>query len=132
MSDAGFAALAAARWIHFASVMLLFGASLFPFYALPAQTTSPELGRLPGALRLAALLAFLSGLAWAAASLVNITGDVDSLFDRESLAAFLFDTGFGNTVTWRPENPRVPSKCAHIMTVKGDTWSYNPQQICQD
>jgi putative copper resistance protein D len=95
LSDAGFAALAAARWIHFASVMLLFGASLFPFYALPAQTTSPELGRLAGTLRLAALLAFLSGLAWAAASLVNITGDIDSLFDRETLAAFLFDTGFG-------------------------------------
>src|SRR5205085_5242666 len=37
-----------------------------------------------------------------------------------------FDTGFGNTVRWRPENPRVASRCAHIMTVKGDTWSYNP------
>ncbi|MEA2862044.1 MAG: hypothetical protein QOC72_4083, partial [Methylobacteriaceae bacterium] len=34
MTDAAFAALAAARWIHFASVMLIFGASLFPFYAL--------------------------------------------------------------------------------------------------
>jgi copper resistance protein D len=95
LSDTGFAALAAARWIHFASVMLIFGASLFPFYALPTQTTPPALVRLPGLLRLAALLAFLSGLAWAAASLVNITGDIESLFEPETLAAFLFDTGFG-------------------------------------
>jgi putative copper resistance protein D len=95
LSDTGFAALAAARWIHFASVMLLFGASLFPFYALPTQAISTELARLRGAVRLAALLAFVSGLAWAAASLVNITGEIDSLFDRETLAAFLFDTGFG-------------------------------------
>ncbi|MEA2759832.1 MAG: copper resistance protein [Methylobacteriaceae bacterium] len=95
MSDTGFAALAAARWIHFASVMLLFGASLFTFYALPAQTISPEPRRARGVLRVAALLAFVSGLAWAAASLVNITGEIDSLSDRETLAAFLFDTGFG-------------------------------------
>jgi copper resistance protein D len=95
LSDTGFAALAAARWIHFASVMLLFGASLFPFYALPAQTISPELARARGVLRFAALLAFLSGIAWAAAALVNITGEIDSLFERETLAAFLFDTGFG-------------------------------------
>jgi copper resistance protein D len=95
LSDTGFAALAAARWIHFASVMLLFGASLFPFYALRPQTIMLELARLRGTVRLAALIAFLSGIAWAAASLVNITGDIDSLFDRETLAAFLFDTGFG-------------------------------------
>jgi putative copper resistance protein D len=93
--DAAFAALAAARWIHFASVMLLFGASLFPFYVLPTQISSPELARARGALLAAAVVAFISGLAWAAASLANITGDAASLLDRDALTAFLFDTGFG-------------------------------------
>jgi putative copper resistance protein D len=95
LTDAGFAALAAARWIHFASAMLIFGASLFPFYALPAQTAAPELAPARGVLGAAALLAFVSGIAWAAASLINITGEADSLFDREALTAFFFGTGFG-------------------------------------
>jgi putative copper resistance protein D len=93
--DAAFAALAAARWIHFASVMLLFGGSLFPFYALPAPTMPPVLARTGGAFRAAAIVALFSGLAWAAASLFNITGDAESLLDRDTLTAFLFDTGFG-------------------------------------
>jgi putative copper resistance protein D len=93
--DAAFAALAAARWIHFACAMLLFGASLFPFYALAPRTMAPELAQARGVLRVAALVAFVSGIAWAAASLVNITGEADSLFDREALTAFVFETGFG-------------------------------------
>ncbi|MBV9393297.1 MAG: copper homeostasis membrane protein CopD [Methylobacteriaceae bacterium] len=95
MTDAGFAALAAARWIHFASVMLIFGGSLFAFYALPRQTAAPELADARGLLRLAAPIAFVSGIAWAGASLVNITGEADSLLDRQALSAFLFETGFG-------------------------------------
>ncbi|MEA2840795.1 MAG: copper resistance protein [Methylobacteriaceae bacterium] len=75
--------------------MLLFGASLFPFYALPAATSSPLRANARSAVRLASMIAFLSGTAWAAASLVNITGEAASLFDRDALAAFLLDTGFG-------------------------------------
>jgi putative copper resistance protein D len=41
------------------------------------------------------VVAFISGMAWAGASLVNITGEADSLFDREALSAFFFETGFG-------------------------------------
>jgi putative copper resistance protein D len=95
LSDIGFAALAAARWIHFAAVMLLFGAALFPFYAVPARMVSPQLPRPRFVLGLAATIALLSGVAWAAASLVNMTGELGSLFDPNALAAFLFETGFG-------------------------------------
>jgi putative copper resistance protein D len=95
LSGAAFAALATARWIQFASVMLLFGASLFPFYALPAATSSPLRASARSAVRIASMIAFLSGIAWAAASLVNITGEAASAFDRDALAAFLLDTGFG-------------------------------------
>ena len=93
MTDAAFVALAVARWIHYASVMLLFGASLFPFYAPAAMP--PGLAPTRRVLRLAALVALVSGLAWAGASLVNITGEADSLFDSEALAAFFLNTGFG-------------------------------------
>jgi putative copper resistance protein D len=93
--DTAFAALAAARWIHFAAMMLIFGASLFPFYAVPGQTAAPELAPARLLLRLAAVVAFISGMALAGASLVNITGEADSLFDREALSAFFFETGFG-------------------------------------
>ena len=95
MTNAGFAALAAARWIHFASVMLIFGGSLFPFYAVAAETAAPELAPARGLLRLAALIAFVSGIAWAGASLVNITGEANSLLDGQALSTFLFETGFG-------------------------------------
>jgi putative copper resistance protein D len=95
LSEAAFAALAGARWIHFGSVMLLFGASLFPFYAAPAMSSWPPCAGARSAFRAAALIAFLSGIAWAATSLVNITGDVGSLFDRDAVSGFLFDTGFG-------------------------------------
>jgi putative copper resistance protein D len=92
---AAFVALAAARWIHFASLMLLFGASLFPFYALRGEPISPVPARDRSPVRTAVVIAFLSGVAWAAASLVNITGETDSLFDGDALAAFFLDTGFG-------------------------------------
>ena len=96
MIGVGFAALAAARWIHFIAVMLVFGASLFPFYALPAQAHAlAGLAHIRGPVRVAALIALVSGVCWAAASLASITGDPASLFDADTLWTFFFDTGFG-------------------------------------
>ncbi|MBV9065704.1 MAG: CopD family protein [Methylobacteriaceae bacterium] len=95
MIDTSFVAFAAARWIHFASVMLLFGASLFPFYALAAPQTAPELAHACGALRAAAVIALLSGIAWVGATFVSITGEMDSLIDPDALGAFFLATGFG-------------------------------------
>jgi hypothetical protein len=41
-----------------------------------------------------------------------------------------YDTGFGNTITWRSTLPRVPTNCAYIMKVSGGTWSYQDNKIC--
>jgi putative copper resistance protein D len=95
--DASFAALAAARWLHFLAAMLLFGAALFPFYAASDDlTASPAvLNSARRAVRVAAVLTAISAFAWAAILLITITGAADSLIDRDTLSAFFFDTGFG-------------------------------------
>ena len=97
MIDASFAALAAARWLHFLAAMLLFGAALFPFYAASDDlTASPAvLNSARRAVRVAAVLTAISAFAWAAILLITITGAADSLIDRDTLSAFFFDTGFG-------------------------------------
>jgi len=41
-----------------------------------------------------------------------------------------YDTGFGNTITWRATLPRIPTQCGYIMKVHGDTWSYQDNKIC--
>lgn len=97
MIDTPTEALIAARWIHFASMMLLFGGALFPL----ALTSAPEARTLftcvplQRLLRGAALLGVLSGLAWMALSFVSIAGDAAALFDRDSVADFFFATSFG-------------------------------------
>ena len=96
MIDASFAALAAARWLHFLAAMLLFGAALFPFYTASNGSTAPAvLNSARRALRAAAVLTAVSALAWAAILLTTITGAADSLSDRDTLSAFFFQTGFG-------------------------------------
>ena len=97
--------LIAARWVHFAAVFILFGAALFWFYApgdpargvsdLPRSFTATR--RL---LRVAAPLAAVSGLAWLAGIIVNMTSDPatpdwSSLRDPEALRLFFFETNFG-------------------------------------
>jgi len=41
-----------------------------------------------------------------------------------------YDTGFGNTVTWRATMPRIPTTCGYIMKVVGTTWVYQDDKIC--
>jgi putative copper resistance protein D len=97
VTDISFATLAAARWLHFVATMLLFGGSLFPFYAWGGGTSAPPsvINAMRVVLRFAVCIAALSAFIWAGALLVNISGDVGSLIDSETLSAFLFQTGFG-------------------------------------
>jgi hypothetical protein len=41
-----------------------------------------------------------------------------------------FDTGFGNSITWRPELPRIPSVCAYRVVGKNGKWVFDANQIC--
>ena len=97
--------LVVARWVHFTSVFVLFGAALFWFYA-PASASCGVTG-LPRSftatrrlLCAAAPVAAISGLAWLAGILVNMTSDPttpdwSSLKDPETLRLFFFETSFG-------------------------------------
>lgn len=90
--------LFAARFVHFAAAMALFGAPLFLLCA-PAAGASEDrraaeqvVARL---VRVAVPLALASALAWAGASLVAITDDGWSLLDPSALSGFFLETGFG-------------------------------------
>jgi copper resistance protein D len=93
--------LVIARWIHFASVVVLFGSSLFWFY-VGHERSSAGFGGLPqtlrattNLLRIAAPLAAISGIAWLAFILINIARDFGSVVDPEDLRLFFFETPFG-------------------------------------
>jgi putative copper resistance protein D len=93
--------LVIARWIHFASVFVLFGSSFFWFYE-GAERSSAGPGGLPRAvrattilLRIAAPMAAISGIAWLACILINMARDFHSVVDPEDLRLYFFETPFG-------------------------------------
>jgi putative copper resistance protein D len=86
--------LIAARLIHFASVMTLFGGALFQLYAGAGHVAN--LSRfLRRGFALAALLALISELAWLATSIANMTGDWTDIADPEVVRSALLETNFG-------------------------------------
>jgi copper resistance protein D len=93
--------LIAARWIHFASVFVLFGSSFFWFYmprdhslAHPGQLTK-TLAATTIMLRIAAPVAAISGVAWLALVLINMTSDYHSVLDAENWRLYFFETPVG-------------------------------------
>ena len=93
--------LVAARWIHFASVFLLFGTSFFWFY-MPREHSLSRPGQMEKALaattvmlRIAAPVAAISGAAWMALVLMNMTSDIHSVFDLENWRLYFFETPVG-------------------------------------
>jgi copper resistance protein D len=89
------------RWIHFACVFVLFGTSFFWLYEKAEPSSYGPLG-LPRSLRattillrLAAPLAAISGIAWLAFVLINMSHYFGSVFDPEDLELYFFETPFG-------------------------------------
>jgi copper resistance protein D len=102
-----FLPLVIARWIHFASVFVLFGSSFFWVYEGSERWSADPAG-LPGALRattillrIAAPITAISGIAWLACILINMTGDFGSVADPEELRLFFFETPFGTVSVLR-------------------------------
>jgi len=90
------AALIAARFLHFASVLVLFGLALFPLYTYPDRVGSTPLCQwLRLRLRLAALLALLSGIAWALFTIAKMTDSLRDAADPAAIASVLRETTFG-------------------------------------
>jgi copper resistance protein D len=93
--------LVLARWIHFASVFALFGSSFFWFYmprehslAHPGQLTK-TLAATTIMLRVAAPVAAISGVAWLALVLINMTSDFHRVLDPENWRLYFFETPVG-------------------------------------
>lgn len=88
------------RWTHFTAAMLLFGASLFPFYASPHtlldKIQSEKLHRwLRGLSRIAAIVLLLSAFLWWMSVAMAMGGGWQYVADPETLRTVLFDTMFG-------------------------------------
>jgi len=93
--------LIAARWIHFASVFVLFGSSFFWFY-MPREHSLAHPGQMEKALgattvilRIAAFTAAISGVAWMTLVLINMTSDFNSVLNPDDLNAFFYETPVG-------------------------------------
>jgi putative copper resistance protein D len=86
------------RWLHFVSLMIVFGASLFHFYAVPHALQGASLRDFAATdrtVKLASYVALLSGLAWVARSLVAMAGGPGGLLDRGIIEGFFLETSFG-------------------------------------
>ena len=87
-------ALIAARLVHFASVMALFGGAFFMLYA-GAGGVAAIVRFLRIQFVLASVLALASELGWLATSIANMTGDWTDVTDPEVVRSALLETDFG-------------------------------------
>jgi putative copper resistance protein D len=94
--------LVLARWVHFASVFVLFGSPLFWFLMDERPGELPRAFRATSVLlRLAAVVAACSGVAWLAGILANMANGFASVLDPETLRVFFNQTQFGPVVELR-------------------------------
>ena len=98
------AGLIAARFLHYVSVLSLFGLALFPIYAFPNRAGLPP-PRLCAWLHRIIVVALLSGLlsaaAWALFTIANMTGNLSGVADWDAFRSVLLETGFGRVWTVR-------------------------------
>jgi putative copper resistance protein D len=90
--------LVAARFFHFAAVMVLFGLALFPLYSFPSRVGEPParlIRWLHLSLRSAASLALVSALAWGFFTVANMAGAMSGVADWDTLLSVGRDTMFG-------------------------------------
>lgn len=87
-----FGLLAAARFVHFAAIALLFGLAVFPFYAIGPDEPPPRFDRW---LNVCAAAALISGALVLAAMSANMGGSLASAVDPSVLLSAVTDTRFG-------------------------------------
>jgi putative copper resistance protein D len=90
------AALVAARFVHFAALLILFGATLLPLYAGLEGGAAERLRRwLRTAATISAGLGLVSGLAWYALTAASMAGTASAALDPEVLATVFRTMTFG-------------------------------------
>jgi putative copper resistance protein D len=84
--------LAATRFFHFLAIVLLFGLSVFPFYAV---RPNGEAVSFRGPITLCAAASLVSGVLVLMGAAANIGGDLASAWDAGTLSNVIGDTEFG-------------------------------------
>jgi putative copper resistance protein D len=100
------ALLIGTRFVHYTAVMILFGSSLFPYYALPVRHTDREFRHavahfIQNVALCALMAALLSALLWLASESVLMSGEATAWRDGNTILMVLDDTQFGRTWRWR-------------------------------
>ena len=93
------AGLIVSRFVHYASLMLLFGASLFPLYAFPDITTlamaEPLIDKTGRLLRVSVTLALVSLVGWFLFTVASMANDAQAMFDPAILRSVFQSMEFG-------------------------------------
>jgi putative copper resistance protein D len=89
--------LVLARWLHFLSLAVALGASLFSFYAAPRRPVAScaYQGVTDRIARLCAHLALASGILWVTVSIAEIGDGIGGVLDPDTLSGFFLETAFG-------------------------------------
>ena len=100
------AILIGARFVQYTAVMILFGASLFPYYALPAGRADREFRNAVAIfvqkVAFYALIAVMfSALAWLASETVLMSADANAWREGNTILTVLNDTQYGHIWRWR-------------------------------
>src|SRR5207253_2038172 len=97
-------ALVLCRFLHFAAVLMLFGACVFRPLLLRREPLSDSLGvldrRLAGITKLLASLALASGVCWLLLITGSMAGSTQAAFDLPTLQVVLSNTFFGQVWSW--------------------------------
>lgn len=87
--------LIAARWVHYCATSILFGVSAYALYTGRAVVIDLRL------MRIAAVVALLSGIAWLGCEAAELSGDPSGAFQPAVLKAVLSQTTFGQVWSGR-------------------------------
>jgi copper resistance protein D len=87
--------LVAARWLHYYSTSILFGMSAYSLYAARGLAIERWV------IRLAAIGALISGVAWLGCEAAEMSGDPRGAFDPATLTAVVTQTTFGRLWSFR-------------------------------
>jgi copper resistance protein D len=92
-----------ARLLHIGSLMLLFGASLFPVYAYSKERPVPffEACWISTVLLISCLVALVSGVVWLALTAASLTDSLGSAVNPDMLSLILGRTEFGGVWAMR-------------------------------
>lgn len=94
------------RFVQFAAVMILFGSSSFPYYALRTNETEHRLrddvaAFVQNVAFYATLAALLSAIVWLGCEAVLMSGDANGYREGDTIQTVLRDTQFGRIWVWR-------------------------------